>query len=225
MHKITPQYLLPAIFVILFAAIGSQAQSASFEFYYKFEPAMITRPPELGSLNVAFPDDALKNGVEGTVKVSMTLGEDGKVRDIQIVQDMPFGVGDAVKKALEKWTFQPATLQGKPVAMRMTLDYIVSLVYSEGDSSVTKPQITTKPIIAEYPAKYLAEKTKGKVLVRIMFFASGKLKVTGVSSTMPVEFDKAATAAAEKLQFQPAIHKKSKKPVSQVLTIEFPFKP
>lgn len=227
MRNLNPQVLfsLAVVAIILIAASGVAAQSVTFEYLYQFEPTVATKGPELSGLDIAYPESARKNGAEGTVKASMTLGEDGKVRDIQILEDLPFGIGDAVRKGLEKWYFKPAMLESKPVAMRLKLDYVVTLVYGEGDGAVTKPRILTKPLTAEYPAKYLAEKVKGTVSVRVMFFANGKLKVSGVSSTMPKEFDKAANAAAEKLQFQPAIHKKSKKPVSQELTIEFSFKP
>ncbi len=58
-----------------------------------------------------------------------------------------------------------------------------------------------------------------------MFYSSGMLKVLGVSSVMPKEFDRAAQAAAAMLKFSPAIHKKSKQPVSQQITVDYDFKP
>jgi TonB family protein len=106
----------------------------------------------------------------------------------------------------------------------MNLDYIVSVFYSEDDKNVSKPQITEKPAPA-YPSSQLSEKLKGKVSVNVMFFAAGTLKVLGVNSVMPREFDKAAMEAAAKIKFEPAVHKKSKKPVSQVMAVEYEFKP
>ena len=70
-----------------------------------------------------------------------------------------------------------------------------------------------------------AKSEKTKFLVRAIFFKNGTLKVENVSSTMPKEFDRAAAEAAEKIKFEPAIHKKSKQPVSQEMTIEYNFKP
>ncbi len=46
-----------------------------------------------------------------------------------------------------------------------------------------------------------------------------------VNSVMPKEFDKAAIEAAQKIKFEPAVHKKSKKAVSQSMTVEYSFKP
>lgn len=215
---------LLCLLAFLFCCTSTQAQNMSFNYYYKFEPAMFTDPPEMGGLDVTFPDAARKNGVEGTAKVSFTLGEDGKVRDVVVLKDLSFGVGDAIRAGVQKLSFKPATFNGKPTPMKVTLDYIITMAYAESDKNVTKPKITAKPNPV-YPQKYAAEKTKGTVSVTILFFASGELKVVGVSSTMPKEFDKAAVEAAKGIQFTPAIHKKSKQPVSQEMLVEFNFKP
>lgn len=185
---------------------------------------MITEPPELGGLEVDFPEPARKNGVEGTAKVSFTLGEDGKVRDAVILNDLPFGVGEAVRAGVQRMTFKPAGFNGKPAPMKVTLDYVVSLLYEENDKNVTKPKIVDKPAPV-YPPNHLAEKVKGKVYVTILFMANGEHKIGGVSSTMPKEFDKAALEAAKNIKYTPALHKKSKQPVSQTMMVEYDFKP
>lgn len=210
----------------LFSAGASQAQTISSEYYYKFiNTAGATEAPQIGGFsNFNYPDDARKNGVEGILKAEMTLGEDGKVKDIVIIQGLPNGITEAFTKALQNLYFQPAKRNGQPVAIKMTIDYIVTAEYSEDDKNVSKAKILDKPAPV-YPPNQIAEKVKGKVAVTIMFYADGKLKVVGVSSTMPKEFDKAAMAAAANIKFQPAVHKKSKKPVSQQMTVEYEFKP
>jgi TonB family protein len=230
--KVSFPALVAAVFLSATLAAG---QSISFNYRYKFEPVSFEtfeisdrepelRSPQLGGLEVEYPEAARKNGVEGTVKATAVLGENGRVRDIMIEQDLPFGVGAAVTRALQNLSFKPATVNGKPIAITMHLDYIATLAYAEGDKNITRPQILEKPV-PEYPARYLAEKLKGKVSAQIMFRSDGTLDVVSVNSVMPKEFDKAATAAAENIKFQPAVHKKSKKAVSQMMTVEFDFKP
>lgn len=219
-----PRFSL-SLFVLFIAAAGASAQAVGFEYLYKFEPTMMTSRPQLGGLEVEFPAAARKNGVEGRVIAAVTLGEDGRTRDISILQDLPHGVGAAVVDGLKKWYFKPAAFEGKPVAVKATVDYIVTMVYGEGDSAVSKPVITTKPVTAAYPPKYLADKVKGKVAVVVLFRADGTKKVVSVTSTMPREFDRAAVEAVAALQFKPALHKKSKKPVSAEMTVEYDFKP
>jgi TonB family protein len=212
-------------FFLLLTSKSHQAQTLSFNYYSRIEMAHATEPPELGGLpDVDFPEAARKNGVEGTLKAKMTLGENGKVRDIVITQGLPHGVDEAFMKAVQNFYFTPAKQNGQPVPVTLFLDFVVSMNYSEGDKNVSKPKITEKPAPV-YPEKYRAEKLKGKVEVVVMFYKDGTMKIINVSSVMPKEFDRAAMAAAEKIKFEPAVHKKSKNPVGQAMTVVYDFKP
>lgn len=212
-------------FLLLTLSGISQAQSYSFRYYTRFEIEHASEPPNIKGLpDLDFPEVAQKNGVEGTLKAKMTLGEDGKTRDIVILEGLPDGVNEAFIKAAQKMYFQPARKSGNPVPTTLYMDFIVSVGYSEKDKDVTKPKITEKPVPV-YPEKYRAEKIKGKVDVGIMFFKDGTLEVVSVGSVMPKEFDQAARAAASKIKFQPAVHKKSKKAVGQAMMVVFDFKP
>ena len=66
---------------------------------------------------------------------------------------------------------------------------------------------------------------KGKVTVSVLLKPDGEVQVLGVNSVMDKAFDKAAEAAAKNLKFAPAVHKKSKQPVSQAISVEYSFKP
>jgi TonB family protein len=213
-------------FVALFAfANFAKAQQVSLNYIYKMEPALITVGPEMiGAPQIDYPEEAKKNGVEGTLKASFTIGTDGLTQDIKIEQSLPFGVDAAVTSGLQKLRFKPAKLQENAVAVKMYFDYVVSAVYSETDKNVSKPKITSQPDPV-YPSQYAAEKLKGEVFVTVMCGSDGKVTLLGVNSVMPKEFDRAAAGAAANLKFDPAIHKKSKKPVSQQLTVKYKFKP
>lgn len=215
--------LISLCFISAFSASGS-AQEISFNYFYSFGRVEIDEAPTINGFDVNYPEAARKNGVQGMLKASLILGADGKTRDIKILQTLPHGVEAAVVKGLESLYFQPAKLNGQPVAIPMTFDFVVTAVYDERDKNVTKPQILEKPAPV-YPATYAAEKLKGKVQVFVLFFTDGKVKVLGVNSVMPREFDKAALEAAAKIRFQPAVHKKSKEDVAQQMTVEYDFKP
>ncbi len=215
-----------SLFLCLIAAfsIVAEAQEISFNYYYSFENVDADEPPKITGFDFDYPEAARKNGVEGTLKATMTLGEGGKIRDLQILQGLPHGVEEAIVKGLQQLYFQPAKKDGRSVPIKMNFDFVVAAVYDENDKNVNKPKIVEKPAPA-YPEKYAAEKLKGKVVVLILFFADGKSKILGLSSTMPREFDYAAAEAAAKIRFQPAVHKKSKADVSQKMTVEYEFKP
>jgi len=215
--------IISLCFISIFSAV-IKAQEISTNYYYRFERVEADEPPQLNGFDVIFPDSARKNGVQGTLKATLMLGENGKVRDIKIVQSLPFGVEEAVIKGLQNLYFQPARLNGQAVAVGMKFEYIVTAVYDEDDKNVTKPKILEKPLPV-YPSKYAAEKLKGKVQVSVLFHPDGKTEVLGANSVLPREFDKAAVDAAAKIRFQPAVHKKSKVDVTQKMTVEYDFKP
>lgn len=216
--------ILNTIAIIFLFSTVAFSQSLYFDYRYKFEPTIADTPPNVsGRPTIDYPETARKNGTEGTLKASLTLGANGRTSDILITQSMPDGVDEAVIKGLQNLYFKPAALKGEPVPMKMFFEFTVSAVYSEDDKNAGKPKITFQPEPI-YPAKYRNEKWKEKVAVKILFSADGTLKILATGSVMPPEFDKAAVEAAEKIKFEPAIHKKSKKPISVEMTIQYKFK-
>lgn len=61
-----------------------------------------------------FPSKARKNGILGTVKVQVTIDEQGKVVSAKAIEG-PIELQDAAVKAALKATFTPTTLYGRPV--------------------------------------------------------------------------------------------------------------
>lgn len=217
-------YLGVFLFIFTFANV-SDAQRLSFNYKYELDRLIADEAPEfIVAFDIDYPEKAIKNGVEGTLRASFVIAKDGSTKDIVIEKGLPHGVDEAVKAGIQKLRFKPAMREGEPVEAKMFINYIVSAVYEHNNKRVKKPKLIEKPDPV-YPPELLAEKRKGTVEVRAIFFADGKLEIVGVSSTMPREFDQAAVEAAKKIKFEPAIHKKSKKPVSQQIFLEFKFKP
>lgn len=217
---------LPLLFALcLVTGLAARSQDLRYTTHFSFEPAIIDSAPDIRDINVDFPDEGRKNGVEGTVKVSFVMAADGRTRDIQVLEDLPSGVGDAVKKAVERLKFKPASFKGQPVDLKTTLTFLIVAWFYDDDSSVTKAKLLTKPS-APYPESQRSQGLKGDVFVAVAFHSDGsKVEVVKSESTMPPEFDDAAKKAAESLKFQPAVHKKTKKAVNQVMWVKFEFKP
>jgi TonB family protein len=224
MTKFTKLVFLAVFAIFMAAGSVARAQDIAFNYTFQFEPTFFTDGPNIKDFYVNYPEEARKNGVDGTAKVTFVLGNDGKTRDAVITQNLSHGVGDALLSAIAKMVFTPAMNEGRPVDMRATLVYNVTALFQEYDNNVSRVKLIGKPT-AEYPAAFRAEGTKGKVLVSVIFYPDGKVKVLYADSTMPKEFDDAAKKAAENLKFQPAVHKKSKKAVAQSMRVTFEFKP
>ena len=56
-------------------------------------------------------------GIEGSVILDATIGEDGKVRDLKVLDGHPV-LARAAVDAVKQWRYRPYMLNGKPIAMQ-----------------------------------------------------------------------------------------------------------
>ena len=47
--------------------------------------------------------------------------KDGSIDNVEIIKDLPFGLGEAAKEAVEQWRFRPATYRGEPIDVYYTV--------------------------------------------------------------------------------------------------------
>jgi TonB family protein len=72
-------------------------------------------PKPVKKVYAKYPDTAKAKKLEGTVRLNVLVDETGHVIDIKITKSAHPLLDDAVTKAYQQWTFQPATKQGIPV--------------------------------------------------------------------------------------------------------------
>jgi TonB family protein len=73
--------------------------------------------------NIDYPSDATENGVEGTVKISFTVDENGKIGAAKTINP-PIGFGleaEALRVFQKMPAWKPGSLKGKNVKTRYTL--------------------------------------------------------------------------------------------------------
>jgi len=79
-------------------------------------------PKRLSGSEPRYPLLAKEDFITGTVRVIAEIGVDGKVHDAN-VEDSPGKILSApALKALQNWTYQPASCQGKPVPLETEID-------------------------------------------------------------------------------------------------------
>lgn len=219
-------FVLLVLFFSFFAtASTSVAQEVFSNSEFKFDLTGATEAPVFGGVpRIGFPKDAIKNGVEGTLIVEMTLGENGKVTNYDFIQSLGMGYEEAVKVAFDTFNFTPAKSGRDPMPVKLRMEYTVTMVFSERDKDVNKPEITEQPD-AVYPESEIADKRKGEVTVQILFYKDGTSKVLSVGSVMPKPFDAAALEAAKLIKFTPGTHNKNKTPISVKMDVVYKFKP
>ncbi len=93
---------------------------------YKFvEGGDIEPPKALEKLPPKYPPEMRKAGTSGSVVAELVIDTEGIVRDVAIQESPAEEFSVAATEALEQWQFEPATKNGKPVAVK----YIVTLMF------------------------------------------------------------------------------------------------
>jgi TonB family protein len=185
---------------------------------------------ELIQSRAVYPADFLKTDPHGEVHVELTIDANGKARDAGVRQYVGYEPAPAAATAAVLATIpglprlQPAQRAGKPVAVRMGLTIRYpnpppSQMYSAGPNRVyvyaeQMPQLLTggggaaivKAIQEhlEYPAAARAAGVAGRVYVRFVVGADGKVRDAQVMQGIGHGCDEAALSAVRQLpEFRP----------------------
>ena len=73
------------------------------------------------ALALAFLPAAALAQVEGKVRIEITVGPDGNVTGVRVLQGLGHGLDEAALEAARGSTFEPGTRCGKPVATTFTI--------------------------------------------------------------------------------------------------------
>jgi TonB family protein len=97
-------------------------------------------PPDLAPLRVGgdvkapilvkrvdpiIPGKAVEERISGIVIVEVIIDKSGRVRDVQVLKPLPFGVDAAVSDAVREWEFRPGTLNKVPVDVIYNLTVVI----------------------------------------------------------------------------------------------------
>ncbi|MBX3244321.1 MAG: energy transducer TonB [Acidobacteria bacterium] len=163
---------------------------------------------------------ARQNGVEGIVKLSVTLLANGKVGNVSPQTYLPHGLTQQAINAAKGIRFTPRTINGKPVNVTVTIEYRYTLYYEDEDRDITtKVAILSRP----KPEIDVATLKTGHIAVDVFFGSDGRISVFRFITTDLTSEQKAkVTEAVEKITFRPAVHKSGKKMnVTKVVAYEF----
>jgi len=84
------------------------------------------KPPEkLYAPQPQYTEIARKARIQGVVIVQAIIDKTGMVTNVKVLKGLPMGLEQAAAEAVKKWKFNPATLNGKPVAVyyNLTINY------------------------------------------------------------------------------------------------------
>jgi protein TonB len=75
----------------------------------------ITEPKKISGPNPVYPEAARRARIQGVVVLECTIGKDGRVQNVKVLRGLPLGLTETAVDAVNKWRFEPSTLNGKPV--------------------------------------------------------------------------------------------------------------
>ena len=88
---------------------------------YSAVPAGGTQPEETDRVVPRYPMMARRAGIQGPVVVRGIVRRDGTIDNVEVIKDLPFGLGEAAREAVSEWHFRPATYRGDPIDVYYTV--------------------------------------------------------------------------------------------------------
>lgn len=87
----------------------------------EFEP-FDTPPSLLDAVTPVYPEEARKEGLQGTVRVKVVVGVDGLVESAEVLESSGAAILDeAALESAKNYRFNPATREGAPVRCAVVL--------------------------------------------------------------------------------------------------------
>jgi periplasmic protein TonB len=82
----------------------------------------VTSPKPIHTPNPEYTDRARKQKIRGSVVLSIIITDKGVVRDAKVVTGLDKDLDKQALRTVGGWRFEPATKDGKPVAVRLKVE-------------------------------------------------------------------------------------------------------
>src|SRR6516225_4937151 len=82
----------------------------------------VSAPRALETPDPEYSEEARKAKYQGVVVLWLIVGPDGKPRDIRVTRPLGMGLDQKAIEAVNRWRFEPAMKDGKPVAVQINVE-------------------------------------------------------------------------------------------------------
>jgi len=82
----------------------------------------VTIPRAIKQTPPEYSDEARRKKLEGTVLLSLVVTANGDTTDIKVTRALGSGLDEKALEAVSQWKFEPATKDGKPVAVKIAVE-------------------------------------------------------------------------------------------------------
>jgi TonB family protein len=190
-----------------------------------------------------YPAQAKREGIQGTVKLTVVINEEGLVYEIRTNPDNNPILEEAAIDAIKEWKYSPTLLNGMPVSVMATVTVTFSLrddysasqstnapsgrIAGNGDPIMIGGHVQETKLIRRvepvYPALALRARVQGKVILRITVNEEGFVTDAQVVSGHPL-LSEAAIDAVRQWQYSPTFLNGEAVPVVATVTLIFNLK-
>jgi len=95
----------------------------------KNPPPCIDKPPVIvHQSDPGYPKNTRKVKGQGAVVLELIVGTDGLAHDVHVTGSLGPGFDEEAIKAVKRWTFKPATSEGKPVPAPISVHVVFRVV-------------------------------------------------------------------------------------------------
>jgi len=82
----------------------------------------VSAPKPIYTPDPEYSDEARKAGYQGTCELQFIVGTDGLAHNIQVIRSLGKGLDEKAIEATQKWKFEPAMKDGRPVAVQLNVE-------------------------------------------------------------------------------------------------------
>jgi TonB family protein len=187
----------------------------------------VSPPHVISKSEPQYSAEGLRARLEGSVTVSLVVGEDGTPRDIKVVQSLGLGLDEKAVETISSWRFAPADKEGNPVAVLAKVEVHFRLVGKAGEWRLTRasfkpPERASLPSVirTKFPRDAAAEES-GSVTLTLDVDEQGLPVNIHVEKSSDAKWEDDVIAATREWRFTPGL--KDGAAVVVPLTLEFSF--
>ncbi len=82
----------------------------------------VVLPHQTHNADPEYSEFARRKHIQGTVVLEVTVKADGKIADVKVVRSLELSLDQSAVDAVRQWKFDPATVEGKPIPIRLNVE-------------------------------------------------------------------------------------------------------
>jgi protein TonB len=199
-----------------------------------------TAPEVIKQVQPVYPEAARRDSIEGTVWLKVWIDESGDVVQVNLQKSDGKMFDQPAIAAAKQWTFKPAVLKGKPVAVWVSIPFRFRLMESDKTQSLpaltmmkskryppaedvkhdTEPELINQ-VNPKYPAEATQARLEGTVHTKMWVDETGHVVEVIVTNSDNEVFNQASMDAGLQWVLKPALA--NGKPIAVWITVPFRF--